>query len=115
MTIQQTFYTGLQSTFSGRLYPQVAPDTVQLPYAVYAVVSQVPQSVLKGTPGLFQTRLQLDIFGVTYASVQTLKDAARAAAATTFGDAAVEVSSLDLYEDEVKLHRVSMDWSVWHN
>jgi hypothetical protein len=79
------------------------------------VVAEVPENVLSDTPGLFATRIQVDWFTVTYAQAQTLKASARTAMASAFGNAAKENLSFDLYEDEVKLHRVSMDWSVWHS
>ena len=115
MTVQESFYTAAQSTFSGRLYPMVAPQTVTLPYAVYQVISQVPSNVLADTPGLFNSRLQVDIFTRLYAEAQTLKGQIRSAMSSGFGRNASEISSQDLYEEEVKLYRVSMDWSIWHN
>lgn len=115
MTVQTDLYTALASTFSSRFYPQVAPNVVTVPYGVYSVISQVPANVLDGTPGLFNSRLQVDIFSNTYSEAQTLKASVRTAMASGFGDRATEALSQDLYEDAVKLHRVSMDWSVWHN
>lgn len=115
MTVQTDLYTALQSLVSGRLYPQVAPETVTLPFGVYSIVSQVPTNALTGAPGLFNTRVQVDVFGRLYSDVQTLKASIRSAMVTSFGDRAKEVLSQDLHEDEAKLHRVSMDWSIWHN
>ena len=115
MTVQETLYTALQSSVGGRLYPLVAPSPVTLPYAVYQVISQVPSNVLSDTPGLFNSRMQVDVFARTYAECQTLKATLRGAMATGFGNAAKEINTTDLFEEDAKLHRVSMDWSVWHN
>lgn len=115
MTIQESLYTALQSTVSGRLYPVVAPTTVTLPYAVYQVIAQVPQNVLADTPGLYNTRIQVDVFARLYSEGQTLKAAIRSAMASSFANSAKEILTQDLFEDDARLHRVSMDWSVWHN
>ena len=115
MTVQESIYSALQATFAGRLYPLVAPSTVTLPYAVYQVISQVPQNVLADTPGLYNSRIQIDVFTRLYSEAQTAKQSIRTAMASGFGHAATEILSQDLYEDEAKLHRVLMDWSVWHN
>jgi hypothetical protein len=115
MSVQESLYTALQSAFSGRLYPLVAPSPVTLPYGVYQVISQVPSNVLSDTPGLYNTRLQIDVFTRLYSEAQTLKASIRTAMASSFGHKAKEIASQDLYEEEAKLHRVSMDWSVWHN
>lgn len=115
MTVQESLYTALQATVGGRLYPLVAPAPVTLPYAVYQVISQVPQNVLSDTPGLFNTRLQVDVFARLYSECQTLKASVRSAMASGFGNSAKEILTQDLFEDDARLHRVSMDWSVWHN
>jgi hypothetical protein len=115
MTVQETLYTALQSTVGGRLYPLVTPSPVTLPYAVYQVISQVPSNVLADTPGLFNTRIQVDVFARTYAECQTLKASVRTAMVSGFGFKATEINTTDLFEEEARLYRVSLDWSVWHN
>jgi hypothetical protein len=115
MTVQESLYTALQSSVGGRLYPLVAPSPVTLPYAVYQVISQVPSNVLADTPGLFNTRIQVDAFARTYAECQSLKATLRGAMSTGFGRAATEINTTDLFEEDAKLFRISMDWSVWHN
>lgn len=115
MTVQESLYTAIQSTFSGRVYPLAAPSPVTLPYCVYQVISQVPSNVLTGTPGLYNTRIQVDVLARLYSECQTLKASLRSAMASGFGNNAKEILTQDLYEEDAKLHRVSMDWSVWHN
>lgn len=115
MAVQETLYTALQSLVGGRLFPVVAPSTVTLPYAVYQVISQVPQNVLADTPGLYNTRIQVDVFARLYSEGQTLKASIRSAMASGFGNSAKEILTQDLFEEDARLHRVTMDWSVWHN
>ena len=115
MSVQSSLYSGVQSVFSGRLFPIVAPAVVTLPYATYQIVAQVPQNVLSDTPNVYATRLQIDIFATTASQCETLKGSVRTAVVTTFGNSAKENLTFELFEEEAKIYRVMMDWSVWHN
>lgn len=114
MTVEADFLSALDATFSQRLFPNMAPETVTLPYAVFSVVAQVAQNVLSDTPNLYATRFQLDIFGRKHLDVHTLKASVRTAMASAFGSRAMEVLTQDGYEPLPKLHRLTMDWQIWH-
>lgn len=113
--MQEDLYTALQGTFGGRFYAGMAPATVTLPYAVYSIIARVqPNTVNGGAAALKQSRVQIDVFSTSYSEAQTKADAVETALHAAAAFKAIPILRQDLYEDEVRLHRVSMDWSVHH-
>ena len=115
MTIQQQLLALLSgATAAGtRVYPITAPDGVTKPYLTYQRVSANSENVLSGSTGLVNTRMQIDVYALTYAeaaSIAAQVDALMAAWAVQN----VSGTSQDFYEDPVKLFRVSSDYSLWH-
>ena len=100
---------------STRIYPVVLPQDVTLPAITYSRISGGQVNSLTGYSGLENPRIQIDVWGATYPACQTLAADVHTAmdAATTFG-AHLE-SDMDFYEDDTKIYRVSMDFSVWNN
>ena len=117
MSIQTDLRALIGSLVADRAYPVAAPDSPVAPYLTYQRVSAVPENVLSGNGGaapLMNTRLQIDVYATTYseaqAKAQAIKDALQGWAIQN-----VTNSEQDLYEDDVKLHRVMIDISTWHN
>lgn len=95
----------------GNCYPLTVPEKPVAPYAIYLQVSNSPDVVLESLVAIDNTRLQVDIFAKTYAEVQSLSNQVRDALMALN---IIPLSSGDLYESEVKLYRVTQDFSVWH-
>lgn len=97
-----------------RIYPNIAPDTPGRPYIVYTRVSAADNNNLQGNSGLINTRLQLDVYADTYVAVQAL---ANQVDDLMNGWTLKNISypAIDQYEPDVRLHRVILDYSVWHN
>lgn len=113
MTIQESIVTALAAVAGGRTYPNVAPDVPTTPYIVYSRVSGVPETMLDGTAPLENSRFQLDCYEKSYAALQTLVAAVKAAlAAASFKN--VLLLEQDLYEQQTKMHRAVLDYSIWH-
>jgi len=114
--IQQQILTLLSgATEAGtRVFPLVAPDGVSRPYIVYQRVAAVSENVLSGDAGLINTRLQIDAFAETYAQAQTVA-AAIIALMDGWSVQNVNLMSQDFFEPDTKLHRCSMDFSIWHS
>ena len=114
--IQQQLFTLLSgSTEAGaRVFPLIAPDGVPRPYIVYQRVAAVTENVLSGDAGLTNTRIQIDTFGDTYAQAQTVA-AAIIALMDGWSVQNVNLMSQDFFEPDTKLHRCSMDFSIWHS
>jgi type IV pilus biogenesis protein CpaD/CtpE len=116
MTMLETF-TALVSgaTDAGdRIYPQVAPDGVARPFIVYQRINTNTENVLSGSSGLKNTRLQVDVFATTYSQAQQIALAIENLMAS-WSTPNVSIVSQDIFEDEVKLHRVMTDYSIWHD
>ena len=112
-------YTQLLTLLSGatdagtRITAQIADDQPVHPYIVYQRISANSENVMSGATGLINTRLQLDCFADTYVAAQAL---AKQVDDLMSGWTVQNVSNpaVDAYEPDVRLHRVILDYSVWH-
>jgi hypothetical protein len=111
--IQTDLYSLLSATFSGRLYPLVAPDNVTRPFAVYQRIS-TSEATIHGAGGISETRMQLDIFADTYAAALTLATTARSVIAASLSLTSIPLIEADDYEPETKLYRIFMEFTFWH-
>lgn len=107
--------SAVSAVVSARIYPLVLPQDVTLPAITYVRISGGQVNSMGGYSGLENPRMQIDVWGATYTAAKTLAALVHAAmsAATTFS--ALLISDMDLYEDDTKIYRVSMDFSVWNN
>jgi hypothetical protein len=60
------------------------------------------------------TRVQIDAYADTYAQAQTV-GAAVLALMSVWSVQNVNLMSQDFFEPDAKLHRCSMDFSIWHS
>lgn len=113
MAIEGDIQALLSPLVSGRCYPLVnTSTTLTRPYITFSVVSNVPVVSLTGPSGLERRRFQIDIWGDSYGAVKDIE----ARTKSTFSASSivnVPLSSQDLYEEDTKLYRVSMDFAVW--
>jgi len=111
--IEQALFATLQGLVGGRMYPLVAPDSPTAPCIVYQNIANTPEVTLANGIPINNTRMQIDCYDSTYAAVKTLAAAVQAAMAmAAFTN--VPKMSQDLYEPDVKLFRMQMDYSVWY-
>ena len=100
-----------------RVYPMVA-ESIASPYIVYQRVASVPETMLDGDVGVVNTRMQIDVYvPSTTANAYARADAiARQVQALLAGWSLKTVLNLiqDLYDPDVKVCRVSLDYSIWH-
>jgi hypothetical protein len=98
----------------GRVFPNVIKQGVVMPAIRYTVVDDLPTNVLSGAATLRRARVQVDAFARSYLGAHALADAVAGALGAITGPAvtALELSRRDGYEDETKLHRVSLDFSM---
>ncbi len=97
------------------VYAQIAKQNSALPYIVYQrVISSVENTLTgNGTPPINNTRMQLDVWSQSYASVQAAAAALRAAM-LAWGVQNLNLGEQDFYEADKKMHRVMLDYSIWH-
>jgi hypothetical protein len=103
-----------------RMYPVILPQDPTYPAVRYAVVSAPREHDHDGPNGLVRARVQVDVYGVTYASVKAVKEAIRGRldgfrgnmAGVTVGSAHL-LSERDGFEDSAGVFDVSFDFSIW--
>lgn len=107
--------TEITDVVQDRIYPTVLRQNTIYPAITYTRISGGQVNSLTGYSNLESPRIQIDVWGDNYSDVKSLAAAVHTAmgAATTFG--ALLESDQDLYEDDVKIHRVCMDFIVWNN
>jgi len=113
--LQEDVFTVLCTiaALGNRCHPGVAPDKPTTPYVVYTRIASSPENTLADGQPIQQTRLQVDTYASTYAQAQATAQAVEAAMLGGFAQITLQLEQ-DLYEAEVKLHRVSQDYSIWH-
>lgn len=97
-----------------RIHPVRLPQTTSLPAVTYQKVSDDRMYSLSGYSTLENAVMQIDCWSSSYETVNLLSSKVKTAmdAATAFD--AILTDDRDLYEDEVEIHRVSMDYSIWN-
>ena len=111
--IQEQLFTAISGVAGGRVFPNLAPNDVQTPYLVYLRVASVPENTLADGVPIDNTRVQIDCFDTTYAAALTLAESVKAALRAsniTF----VLLMEQDQFEFDALLHRVILDFSIWH-
>lgn len=110
--IQEQLQALLAPLVAGKSYPNLAAQDASAPYIVYQRVVSTTHNTLQGPSDLQNTRMQIDVYAKTYGGAQQLAGAVRAALlGATFIN--LQLSEQDFYESEVRLHRVSLDYSIW--
>lgn len=111
--IQEQVVSALGSVVGGRIFPNTAPNNTQTPYVVYLRVASAPENTLADGVPIENTRVQIDCFDTTYAAALTLAEGVKAAlraSSLTF----VLLMEQDQFEFDARLHRVILDFSIWH-
>lgn len=106
---------------SARVYPAPLPQSPALPALSYQRISATRTRSQEGPSGRARCRFQVDAWASTYDDARQLAAATRRALDGFRGVVAgVELQEVqlatdrDLYEPDVKLHRVSADYFVAH-
>lgn len=111
--IQEQLFTALSGVAGGRVFPNVAPNNIAKPYVVYSRVASTPENTLADGVPVENTRFQIDCLDTTYAAVIALADVVKAAMRTS-NLTNLLLLEQDQYEPDALLHRVILDFSVWH-
>ena len=108
---------------AGRVYPKILPQSPTVPAVTYQRISRVGVADTLDAPGsLARPRVQVDSWGSTgdqaEALGETVREAINGFRGNVSGGASVQRIALETvreeYDDEVKLHRHSADYYVWH-
>lgn len=99
-----------------RIWFQEIPQDSAYPNAVMYRIDGVPNNTLAGSGGKSRVRVQIDVYGQTYAATKAAAAAVVSALRASGGspstglDGALQLSDQDFYDAQVNLHRTSMDW-----
>jgi hypothetical protein len=97
---------------SGGAFQDIAIQGAVTPYIVWMMVTSTTNNSLAGASDVQNTRLQIDCYAATQASRKALADSVvTALAAADFQN--VQLTSQNLYEQDVKLFRALLEFSVW--
>jgi hypothetical protein len=117
-------FPALQFLVSSRINWLVKPQGAINPYIVMQVISGVREANYQTHDALSQTRVQVDCWGLTFASAKSVGDAVqlrllgfRGAHIGTYFDGIFldsERHGYDASQTPDKLYRVSIDLMIWH-
>jgi hypothetical protein len=130
MTIEQAIFealtedSGVAAIVSRRVYPSLMPQNPTLPAIVYTLISGQQEESHDGPSGLARPRYQFDCYAETATGAFALSEALRLAlhgfSGTLGGSGGVTCGGIlfagkrVLYESETRIHRVSIDYLIWH-
>jgi hypothetical protein len=116
MSVQTDFIALASAIFAGRLYPAGSEEAPVPPYATFFRVAAVEGATLDlngGTGNEINTRLQVDVWALSYLEAQAKADAVKVAL-KGWEVENVLLGEQDMFEEDTKLHRVMLDISTWH-
>ena len=115
--VGRAIYYQLRNLCSGRIYPVVASQGAEFPYVVYQTITNTPDYTKDSGSVADKLRIQVDIFAKTYdeanVTASLVRDQLDFKAGTIAG---VPVDTIrfedeqNMYENEVRIHRVSQDY-----
>lgn len=94
------------------LHAMVAPQNSAYPYATYQRIASTVNNVLNGPPSIDNTRIQIDVWASNYAAAQTLAGSI-IAAMQAWPVQNILLSNYDLYERDVQVFRMLLEFSIW--
>lgn len=105
---------GVITQVSERLYFRHAPEESDFPLINVLPVDDSPINALSGEADLKRERVQVDVWGKTYESAYNASLVVISSLDTTAGFTVVRQSTNTSFEDDAELHRIILDFAVWH-
>jgi len=101
---------------SNRIYPVLLPQgtVAAFPAVTYQRISADRVYSLSGYSTLENAKMQIDCWATSFETVKDLGNKMRQVVDGATAFASNLISDQDLYEDEVQVYRVSMDFSLWN-
>jgi hypothetical protein len=111
-------YAGLIPLVGDRIYPLVAPQSVQAPYCTYQKISSGRQYSHSGFSNLSRPRMQVSCFAPTYLQAKAVAIQVIAAIEAWPGSGSVQAAftenEQDLYDPDTKLYYIPVDFFVYY-
>lgn len=120
--IETKIYTHLSSTtgitvsagVSTRIYPLHLPQETQYPALVYARYGGNRQNHLLGYADMENPMIMIDCWATSFGAAKGLSTRVHSAMDGALTFKALLISDVDYYEDDLKLYRVTQDYSCWN-
>ncbi len=111
--------SGLSALIGSRAYLHQAPQGVTMPCVTYFQVSSDINNSLSGPADIIRERWQIDCWADRYSDAMAVSAAVKTAVFSAVGENDLEsvvlLSELAQFEAEEALHRVVLDFSLWHS
>ena len=118
-------FAGLTALVVSRIYPELAPQSPTSPFLTYSRISTAPRESAMGTDaGLVLPRFQVSSWADGEGAFETARAVAEQVRAAlqrfrgTLASTEILDSFLDherhIYDGELQLHQVAMDFLIWH-
>lgn len=117
MSIESNIFDALKTLVTNRVYPDIAPLNVTKPYITYQQIGGLGVNFLDPTtPSKKNGRFQVNVWGVSRASVATLARQVEDTLRTTVGiQTTVSGAPVAVYEQDTQLFGSRQDFSFWHS
>jgi hypothetical protein len=103
----------IEKALPGRAFLMLAPQGTREPYLVYQRVTQLPQNTLCGYARADQVHYRIDSYARTHAdALANMKRVKRNLRACS--DPPLVNNEQDLYEQDTRIHRTTIDISTWY-
>lgn len=115
MSMESILAATLGPLAGDRVFPDVGPENVGLPYITYQQVGGDPVNFLGGdAPSQRNSRVQINVWGATRQTVAELARAVEAAVRSTPGlRPTVLTSGIATFEPDTRLYGSLQDFSFW--
>lgn len=102
--------TNVTALLSDKYYPTHKPQGIKPPYAVYYVISDNSNQCLGG--GIYQneTRIQINLYGTSYAEVVNIKNAVKDSVVGF--KSSYDINVIDGYDDNTEYFKKILDFKL---
>lgn len=115
MTLEEKVFAALtDESPSLRVYPDIAPPQVMLPFVVYTFVAGSEDVHLQGHSGIGATIVQVSVYASTRLRASEVMEEVKSLmfASTDFTVNGIDLPGADRYEPDTKRYRSTVDFSL---
>lgn len=103
----------LDQALPGRTFRVLAPQGKKEPYLIFALIDAIPSNTMRGNAKLWQMNFRVDSYARTLSDALAIMERVFALVDACGGDPLIE-NRQDLYEQDTRIHRVSVVLSTWY-
>ena len=116
MSLESAIFDALKGLVASRVYPDEAPQKVNLPFIIYQQVGGSPVNFMDiSTPSKKNARIQISVWGDSRNQVAPLARSAEDALRSATGlQSSVLGAPVALIDSATKLRGTQQDFSIWY-